>query len=81
MLTEETLHDVRRRLNEAGPDRLHLDLGGVRMPTADGLGALVTLHQELRLRGGHLVLLNVQPWAYEVFAVTRLTEVLDTRPL
>jgi anti-anti-sigma regulatory factor len=59
--------------------RLHLDLAGVRIPTAGGLGGLVRLHGALRARGGRLVLLNVQPWAFEVFSVTRLTEVLDVR--
>ena len=79
VLTEESLRDVRRLVGEPGRQRLHLDLGGVRIPTASGLGALVALHQELRLRGGHLALLNVRPCAYEVFAVTRLTELLDVR--
>ena len=79
MLAEDSLRDARGLLDEPGRHRLHLDLGGVRIPTAGGLGALVTLHRELRRRGGDLALLNVQPWAYEVFAVTRLTEVLDVR--
>jgi anti-anti-sigma regulatory factor len=81
MLTEENLRDARRLLDKPGPHRLHLDLSAVRIPTARGLGALVALHHELRLCGGRLVLVNIRPWAYEVFAVTRLTEVLDTRPL
>ena len=81
MLTEESLRDVRRLVNEPGRHRLYLDLSGVRIPTAGGLGALITLHEELRIRGGRLVLLNVQPWAYEVFSLTRLTEVLDVRAL
>jgi anti-anti-sigma factor len=81
MFTEESLRDVRRLVNEPGRHRLHLDLSGVRIPTAGGLGALITLHEELRIRGGRLVLLNVQPWAYEVFSLTRLTEVLDVRAL
>jgi anti-anti-sigma factor len=54
-------------------------LSGVRLPTADGLGALVGLHKQMRNRGGRLVLLNVQPRAYEVFTLTRLTEVMDVR--
>jgi len=79
ILTEESLHNVRRLLDESGHHRLHLDLGAVRSPTAGALGALVALHQELRRRGGHLALRNVRPCAYEVFAVTRLNEVLDVR--
>ena len=79
ILTEDSLRDARRLLDEPGRHRLHLDLGAVRSPTAGGLGALVALHQELRQRGGHLALRNVRPCAYEVFAVTRLTEVLDVQ--
>ncbi len=79
LLTDATLREA-VRLPEVSPGaRLHLDLTGVRIPTAGGLGALLRLHRELRVRGGRLVLLNVQPWAYEVFAVTRLTDVLDVR--
>ena len=77
MLTEDSLGGARRLLTEPGRHGLHLDLRGVRIPTAGGLVALVRLHRELRRRGGHLALLNVQPWAYEVLAVTRLTEVLN----
>jgi len=79
MLTAESLRAAERLLSEAGRHRLHLDLGGVRIPTASGLGALLGLSQALRARGGHLALVNVRPWTYEVFTLTRLTEVLDVR--
>jgi anti-anti-sigma factor len=58
---------------------LYLDLSGFESPTAAGLGQLVTLHKRLRASGGRLVLCNVGEAAYEVFAVTRLTDVLDVR--
>jgi anti-anti-sigma regulatory factor len=57
-----------------------LDLGGVRVPTAGGVGRLVALHTRLRASGGRLVLCNVGQRAFEVFELTRLTELLDVRP-
>ncbi len=79
VLTAEALHPVARLLDKPGRHRLHLDLGGVRIPTAGGLGALLTLNKGLRGQGGELALLNLHPWAYEVFALTRLTDILDVR--
>jgi anti-anti-sigma factor len=56
-----------------------LDLRAVKLPTAGGLGQLVALHKELRASGSQLVLCNVREEAYEVFRLTRLTELLDVR--
>jgi anti-anti-sigma factor len=60
--------------------RLLLDLGAVRLPSAGGLGRLVTLNQELKSRGGRLTLENFPAPVREVLELTRLTEVLDIRP-
>jgi anti-anti-sigma factor len=79
VLTEESLQAVRRCLEEPGAPVIHLDLGAIRLPTAEGLGALVVLSRELRARGGALLLVNVPPETHEVLAVTRLDEVLDGR--
>ena len=79
LLTADTIRKAVRPPEGLADVRLCLDLSGVRIPTAGGLGGLLRLHKSLRARGGRLVLLNVRPWAFEVFAVTRLTEVLDVR--
>jgi anti-anti-sigma factor len=79
ILTRQSVGDALRLRGERKQHHLLLDLSEVRLPSAGGLGALVGLHKKLRQRGGRLVLLNVQPWTYEVFALTRLTEVLDVR--
>ena len=75
ILSENSLRTLR------GQQRRHLllDLHGVRLPTAGALGALINLHKELVSRDGHLVLLNVSPWTYEVFTLMRLNEILDVR--
>ena len=56
-----------------------LDMSEVKVLTASGLGQLITLHNRLRASGGQLVLCNVGERAYEVFEVTRLTDLLDVR--
>ena len=62
-------------------DRRHwvVDLSGVEYPTAACLGQLVALNRWVRASGGRLVVDRVGERAYEVFAVARLTGVLDVR--
>jgi anti-anti-sigma factor len=79
VLTEESLQTVWRHLEGPGGTVVHLDMGGIRLPTADGLGALVVLNRELRARGGGLLLCNLTAAIHEVLRVTRLVEVLDVR--
>ena len=59
--------------------RLMLDLGEVRFLTSTALGAFVALHKRVTGTGGRLVLANVGDAVYEVFDVSRLTQVLDVR--
>jgi anti-anti-sigma factor len=77
VMTAASLRIVYQCLEEVDAPVFHLDLGGVRLPTAAGLGALVSLNQELRARGGALVLINLTAAVYEVFTVTHLVEFLD----
>jgi anti-anti-sigma factor len=81
VLNGEALRAVVEALDDPRPHVIYLDLGKVRVPTAEGLGLLVRLNGGLRVRGGYLVLLNVTADAFEVFEVTRLVAVLDVRPL
>ena len=81
LLTADSLRIVHRCLDEPGAPFLHLDLDGVQVPTADGLGALAVLNKELRARGGALVLNNVAAAVYEVFCLTHLVDVLEVRTI
>lgn len=78
-LTERSLELAWQYLEEPGTSFIHLDLSGIRFPTAEGLGALVVLNRELRARGGGLLLVNVPSAIHEVLTVTHLVEVLDIR--
>jgi anti-sigma B factor antagonist len=82
-LTELEVEPLRGRLVElaagrAGQD-LRLDLGRLGYLTSTGLGLFVSLNRRVREAGGRLSLLNVTGAVYEVFAVTRLTTILDVR--
>ncbi len=79
VLTERSLETAWRCLDEPGTSVVHLDLGSIRLPTAEGLGALVVLNRELRARGGALLLVNVPTTIHEVLTVTHLADVLDIR--
>jgi anti-anti-sigma factor len=58
---------------------LELDLRRVGFLGASALGLFVALDKRLRAGGGRLALRGVHPWLVELFAVTRLDEVLDIR--
>ncbi len=81
VLDAEHLRALARAPHEPGGHVIHIDLSAVCLPTAEGLGLLVSLSKGLRARGGHLVLLNTPADSYEVFEQTRLVDVLDVRPL
>ena len=81
VLDAEHLRALVRAVHQPGAHVIHLDLSEVRLPTAEGLGLLVSLSRRLRAHGGNLVLLGVPADAYEVFTETKLVDVLDVRPL
>ena len=66
-----------RLVSEINPSHLTVDLGAVAFLSSLGLTALLSIHKHLRARGGRLTVVNVRPHVYEVFAVSRLTTVLD----
>jgi anti-sigma B factor antagonist len=82
-LDEETLHQVRGPLlalaDEPSESALLLDLGNVDYLTAAVLGMLVSVHKKLRAGGRHMTVGNLSPQLYELFAVTRLDQLLDLR--
>jgi anti-anti-sigma factor len=80
VLNEQGLRAAVRLLDEPATQAVYLDLGRVRLPTAEGLGVLATMNRELRARGGGLVLFNVPADTREVLEVTHLVEVIDVRP-
>ena len=58
----------------------HKSTKSIHDTTWAALGKFVALHKRVRAGGGRLALVNVVDTVYEVFAVTRLNQVLDVRP-
>jgi anti-anti-sigma factor len=69
----EQLHPLAEQL---GQGRLVLDFAQVKYLTSTTLNVLIGLHKKVRAAGGQLSLRNVNGTVYEVFEVTRLTQLL-----
>jgi len=41
------------------------------------LGALITIHQKIKAKGGQLRLAEIDPQIYEVFVITKLNKLFD----
>jgi anti-anti-sigma factor len=79
ILDEISIAEISRQLERlvAGSDkpRIALDFASVAHMSSSMLGKLITLNKHVRERQGHMRLCNVQPAIYEVFVITRLSEV------
>jgi stage II sporulation protein AA (anti-sigma F factor antagonist) len=64
-------------VHELDRPRLLLDFDAVDYLNSMGLATLLTVHKHVRASGGRLAVVNVRPHVYEIFAVTRLTTVLN----
>jgi anti-anti-sigma factor len=75
--------EVRAALLEAvdnGVGELVVNVGGLELGDATGLGALLGAHRRALRSGRSLVLDSVGPTLYRVLTYTRLIRVLATRP-
>lgn len=68
----EALHEALAR----GTGRLVVDLSGVELLDATGLGVLVAAHRRARLQGRELVLCDAVPRVARLLALTRLDRVI-----
>lgn len=62
--------------DEAQP-RLVLDFTHVAHMSSAALGMLITLHKHIRERRGQLRLCHIRPEIYEVFVITKLSEIFQ----
>jgi anti-sigma B factor antagonist len=68
--------EISRLADEHGR-HIGIDLGNIEFLSSSALGTLLLLHKRFRSIGGRLTLQNIQPMVREVFAVTRLDQVID----
>ena len=57
-----------------------LDFGGVEFINSSGLGSLVSIMKETRLRKGRLTLSDLASYVQEIFDITQLTNIFEIFP-
>ena len=71
---EESIMSV---VEQARRPKLILDFGQVEFLSSAALGLLIKIHKGVCERKGQLQLCNIAPKIYEVFKITKLTEIFD----
>lgn len=56
---------------------IHLNLAEVDFINSSGLGALVSVMKEIRLRKGRLTLSNLASYVQEIFEITQLSHIFE----
>lgn len=59
---------------------IHIDMSGVDFINSSGLGAMVSMLKEIRMRQGRMTVSNLVPYIAEIFEITRLSHVFETYP-
>jgi len=58
-------------------EKLAISFSNVDHLSSAALGALITIHNKLKARGGVLKLANIDPQIYEVFVITKLNKLFE----
>jgi anti-sigma B factor antagonist len=66
-------------VDEQRQRKILLDFSNVEYLSSAALGRFIILHKKVLAAGGRLVLYNIDPEIYEVFAVTKLNKLFDIR--
>jgi anti-sigma B factor antagonist len=66
-------------VDEQGRRKILLNFCNVEYLSSAALGELIILHKKVIAAGGRLVLYNIDPQIYEVFAGTKLNKLFDIR--
>ena len=56
---------------------VHLNLNGVEFINSSGLGSLVSIMKETRMRKGRLTLSNLASYVQEIFDITQLSHIFE----
>jgi anti-anti-sigma factor len=75
------VEDLFTLVEDSGRPNLYLDLSEIHQIASVVLGKLLALDKKLHEHGGRLILLHTDPFVYRLFQSTRLTDVLDIRPV
>ena len=59
--------------------KLVVDFAKVEHLSSSALGMLITLHNQIRQKTGKLALCNIRPEIFEVFTITRLSDIFTIK--
>ena len=62
-----------------GRKKIILNFGAVEFLSSAALGKLIGFEKRSKLNSAELILTNIRPEIYEVFAITKLTKLFDIR--
>jgi len=77
MATGSALKEQVKKLFEKEKTAIHLNLGEVEFINSSGLGALVSVMKEIRLRKGRLTLSDLASYVQEIFEITQLSHIFE----
>jgi len=66
-----------KKLFEEEEFNVHLNLADVDFINSSGLGALVSIMKETRIRKGRLTLSNLASYVHEIFDITQLSHIFE----
>ena len=72
-----TLKEHLKKLTEKQFTQFHLNLSDVEFINSSGLGSLVSIMKEIRLRKGRLTLSNLASYVQEIFEITQLSHIFE----
>ncbi len=72
-----TLKEHVKKLFAEEKTNVHLNLAGVEFINSSGLGSLVSIMKETRLRKGRLTLSNLASYVQEIFDITQLSHIFE----
>lgn len=77
LATGSALKEQIKQLFEKERTAVHLNLGDVEFINSSGLGSLVSIMKEIRLRKGRLTLSNLVSYVQEIFEITQLSHIFE----
>lgn len=80
LATGASLKEHVKDLLEQDRSNIHLNMKGIDFINSSGLGALVSIMKEIRLRKGRLTLSDLANYVQEIFEITQLSHIFELFP-
>ena len=71
------LKEELKKILDQDRNMIHLNLSDVEFINSSGLGSLVSIMKEVRLRKGRLTLSNLASYVKEIFEITQLSHIFE----